>query len=68
VTGGGLELQADDASLDAYVISLGKRGIAVRSLERRAPSLESLFLQLTATVDTTPTSDSIDGRSSGVTS
>jgi ABC-2 type transport system ATP-binding protein len=68
VTAGGLELQADDASMDAYVISLGKQGIAVRSLERRSPSLESLFLQLTATVDSTPTSDSMDGSSSGAAS
>ena len=35
-------------ALDAYVIALGHAGIAVRRLEQRASSLESLFLQLTA--------------------
>jgi ABC-2 type transport system ATP-binding protein len=44
---GGLELAADADTLDAYVIVLGCNRIAVRSLERRAPSLESLFLRLT---------------------
>ena len=45
--GGGLEVAADAASLDAYIIALGCAGIAVRSLNRRARSLESLFLDLT---------------------
>ena len=36
------------SDLDAYVIALGRAGIAVRRLEQRASSLESLFLQLTA--------------------
>jgi ABC-2 type transport system ATP-binding protein len=44
----GLEVAADTAALDQYVIALGRAGIAVRSLESRPPSLESLFLQLTA--------------------
>jgi ABC-2 type transport system ATP-binding protein len=44
---GGLDIAADADSLDAYVIALGCNRIAVRSLERRAPSLESLFLRLT---------------------
>ncbi|MEN3339242.1 MAG: type transport system ATP-binding protein [Acidobacteriota bacterium] len=44
---GGLDVSADPAALDAYVIALGRAGIAVRGLERRASSLESLFLQLT---------------------
>ena len=35
-------------ALDAYVIALGHAGIAIRRLEQRASSLESLFLQLTA--------------------
>jgi len=42
----GLELSGDVEALDAYVIALGRSGIAVRSLERRARSLESLFLEL----------------------
>jgi ABC-2 type transport system ATP-binding protein len=46
-TGQGLHVSADPAALDAYVIALGRAGIAVRTLERRASSLESLFLQLT---------------------
>jgi ABC-2 type transport system ATP-binding protein len=46
-SGEGLELSADPASLDAYVIALGRAGIAVRLLESRTRSLESLFLELT---------------------
>ena len=44
---GGLEVSADTAALDAYVIALGFAGVAVRGLEHRARSLESLFLELT---------------------
>jgi ABC-2 type transport system ATP-binding protein len=47
VVGGGLEVSADIVALDAYVIALGRIGVAVRGLERRARSLELLFLQLT---------------------
>jgi ABC-2 type transport system ATP-binding protein len=47
VGGDGLEVSADIVALDAYVIALGRTGIAVRGLERRARSLELLFLQLT---------------------
>jgi ABC-2 type transport system ATP-binding protein len=43
----GVEVSAGIESLDAYVIALGHAGIAVRALEHRARSLESLFLQLT---------------------
>jgi ABC-2 type transport system ATP-binding protein len=46
--GAGLAVTADPAHLDAYVIALGRAGIAVRGLASRARSLESLFLQLTA--------------------
>jgi ABC-2 type transport system ATP-binding protein len=42
-----LEVSADIEALDGYVIALGRAGIAVRILERRARSLESLFLELT---------------------
>jgi ABC-2 type transport system ATP-binding protein len=45
--GGGLEICAGTTALDAYVIALGARGIAVRALERRARSLETIFLQHT---------------------
>jgi ABC-2 type transport system ATP-binding protein len=44
---GGLEVAGDAGALDAYTIALGQAGIALRSLERRARSLESLFLELT---------------------
>ena len=44
---GALEVSADTAALDAYVIALGCAGVAVRGLEHRARSLESLFLELT---------------------
>ena len=46
-TDGGLEVSADDAALDAYVIALGRAGVAVRVLQRRTRTLESLFLELT---------------------
>ena len=48
---GGLEVSADTDALDAYVITLGRAGVAVRTLERRARSLESLFLELTGHAD-----------------
>jgi len=44
---GGFDVAADSEALDAYVIALGRAGIAVRALERRVRSLESLFLELT---------------------
>jgi ABC-2 type transport system ATP-binding protein len=44
---GGLEVSADIVALDVYVIAIGRAGIAVRGLERRTRSLESLFLDLT---------------------
>ncbi len=44
---GGLEVLGDVEALDRFVIGLGCSGIAVRALERRARSLESLFLELT---------------------
>jgi ABC-2 type transport system ATP-binding protein len=47
VPAGGLEVAADLAVLDAFVIALGCAGIAVRALDRRTRSLESLFLELT---------------------
>ncbi len=43
-----LDVAAGEAALDRYVIALGKAGIAVRSLETRDRSLESLFLRLTS--------------------
>jgi ABC-2 type transport system ATP-binding protein len=49
---GGLELSGDVGVLDAYVIALGRAGVAVRRLERRTRSLESLFLELTSCADT----------------
>jgi ABC-2 type transport system ATP-binding protein len=44
---GGLEVSAEVAALDGYVIALGCAGIAVRALEHRVRPLESLFLELT---------------------
>ena len=49
--GGGLDVAGEADSLDAYVIALGCAGIAVRSLNRRARSLESLFLDLTGNAE-----------------
>jgi len=51
VAGGGLDVLAEAAALDGFVIALGRAGIAVRALERRTRSLESLFLELTAPAD-----------------
>ena len=44
---GDLEIRGDTPSLDAFVIALGRSAVAVRSLERRVPSLESSFLHMT---------------------
>ncbi len=46
--GDGLEVCAGGGALDPYVLALGQAGIAVRSLESRDRSLESLFLRLTS--------------------
>ena len=49
--GDGLDVSAPPelaGSLDAYMLGLGRAGIAVRSLERRKRSLETLFLELTS--------------------
>jgi ABC-2 type transport system ATP-binding protein len=48
VSDGGLEVSGETHALDAYVIALGSAGVAVRALERRVRSLESLFLELTS--------------------
>jgi len=65
-SGGGLEVSADSEAIDAYVIALGCAGIAVRSLSRRARSLESLFLDLTgaAGIDAAPATSLRDAVSS----
>jgi ABC-2 type transport system ATP-binding protein len=47
----GLEVFAGTEDLDAYVLALGRAGVAVRALERRARSLESMFLELTRPED-----------------
>ena len=49
--GTGLEVAAGVEALDAYVIALGRAGIAVRALECRARSLESLFFHITGDGD-----------------
>jgi ABC-2 type transport system permease protein len=43
---GGLEVAGNAVVLDAYTIALGQARLAIRSLERRTRSLESLFLEL----------------------
>lgn len=62
VDGDGVTVSADTAALDAYVIALGRAGVAVRTLESRARSLESLFLQLTERDATVPVPTSRDSR------
>jgi ABC-2 type transport system ATP-binding protein len=46
-TADGLEVSGEAEALDAYVIALGRAGVAVRALERRTRTLESLLLELT---------------------
>ena len=41
----GLELTADTAAMDRYVLDLGRSGIAIRRLERKTRSLEEIFMQ-----------------------
>jgi ABC-2 type transport system ATP-binding protein len=43
----GLTIRADREALDAYVVALGRAGIAVRRLEFEMSSLESMFFALT---------------------
>ena len=48
VTGdGGLALEAEEGSLDAFTIELGEAGVAVRRLELLVSPLESMFFALT---------------------
>jgi len=57
--GGGLDVGASAEALDAYVIALGGAGIAIRGLEARDRSLESMFLRLTSgSADRAPQSGS----------
>jgi ABC-2 type transport system ATP-binding protein len=44
---GGLTLTAEKGALDAFVLSLGRAGVAVRELELRSSPLESMFFALT---------------------
>ena len=48
---GGLELSADGEAIDQFMIALGRAGVAVRHLEKRARTLESLFFELTGTAN-----------------
>jgi ABC-2 type transport system ATP-binding protein len=48
---GALEISTDVETLDGYIIALGRAGVAVRALERRTRSIESLFLELTTRGD-----------------
>jgi ABC-2 type transport system ATP-binding protein len=51
---GGLAATGTAAAIDGYIIALGRAGIAIRRLERRAPTLEEAFLRLTAASDAAP--------------
>ncbi len=44
---GGLTVEADDRTLDPYVLALGRAGVAVRGLKLEVSSLESMFFALT---------------------
>jgi ABC-2 type transport system ATP-binding protein len=56
---GWLTVEAGPETLDAYVIALGRAGIAVRRLELLTTALESLFFALTGT----PAQDDSPSRS-----
>jgi ABC-2 type transport system ATP-binding protein len=56
---GWLTIEAGPDALDAYVIALGRAGIAVRRLELLTTALESLFFALTGT----PSGDDSPSRS-----
>jgi ABC-2 type transport system ATP-binding protein len=45
--GGGLTVEADGATLDRFVLALGRASVAVRRLELTTSSLESMFFALT---------------------
>ena len=45
-----MTIHADDEQRDAFVLELGRAGVAVRHLEPDTPPLESLFTALTGTV------------------
>ena len=45
--GGWLTVSADQEVLDAFVVALGRSGVAVRRLELLMTALESMFFSLT---------------------
>jgi ABC-2 type transport system ATP-binding protein len=49
--GEGLRVTADTEALDAYVLALGRAGVAVRRLELSLSPLESMFFELTEVPD-----------------
>jgi len=55
--GGWLTVSADRDALDAYVVTLGTSGIAVRRLELLMTALESMFFSLTGEHAKTATAD-----------
>jgi ABC-2 type transport system ATP-binding protein len=59
---GSLLVCADGEALDRYVIALGCGGVAVRHLERRSRSVESLFLELTRVASGTTESSAAIGE------
>jgi len=63
IDGDGLDVSADETGLDEYVVALGRAGVAIRSLESRDHSLQSLFLRLTEEVD--GDADSVPPRPAG---
>jgi ABC-2 type transport system ATP-binding protein len=44
---GGLLVEASAAALDAFVVALGRAGVAVRGLEQAAAPLQAMFFELT---------------------
>jgi ABC-2 type transport system ATP-binding protein len=55
---GWLTVSADQTALDAFVVELGRNGIAVRRLELLMTALESMFFSLTGVpASTSPSED-----------
>ncbi len=51
---GGLAITVESGSLDSYVLTLGRAGVAVRRLELVVSPLESMFFALTGDADVDP--------------
>jgi ABC-2 type transport system ATP-binding protein len=56
-----LTVAADRGALDAYVVALGRSGVAVRRLELLLTALESMFFALTGADEEKTAQSETDG-------